>query len=336
MKRLAFISLLFLIGFAQTASADSAGPLLNPTRAYPPSCVALPLPFPATNEPRWATRVTVPTVDSSFNFIGTESVTYIFWRTPCNGGNAAIIGQMQRDDALVNHTPFPIFPLISATQGVAQNVIVRPALDPNTKFSGLDLGLIPIYTNVTFVLEEGYDSNNTYLFDYTQAMNLTLNGSTAVTIGIPQYNPNQYATAGLPLQISGYQTGNYGDASGGQGIQVEVAESSTANQRYLVLAWYTYDATGTSYWLFNSTAFAIGDRTATFPLGYYGGGGFAGGSGTVSAAVWGTITVSFPDCDHMVMTYGSSAGLPSGVPTGSGTRTFTRVTNINGVTCDQL
>jgi len=38
----------------------------------------------------------------------------------------------------------------------------------------------------------------------------------------------------------------------------------------------------------------------------------------------------------MIMTYGSASGLPSGVPTGSGTRTFTRVTNINGLTCDQL
>lgn len=336
MKRRAFVSLLLLIGFAQTTSADSPGPQLNPSRAYPPSCVALPLPLPAGNEPLWSTHVTVPTVDSSFNITGTEDVTYIFWRTPCDGGKAALLGQMQRDNAHTGTTPIPIFALISASQGVAQNVIVRPALDPNTVISGLDLGLIPIRTNATFVMEEGYDSNTTYLFDYTQPMSLTLNGSTPVTISIPQYNSNQYTTAGMPLQISGYQTGNYGDAAGGQGVQVEVAESSTADQRYLVLAWYTYDATGTSYWLFNSTAFTIGARSATFPLGYYGGGGFAGGAGTISAAVWGNITVSFPDCDHMVMTYGSDAGLPSSVPTGSGTRTFTRVTNINGVTCDQL
>jgi hypothetical protein len=336
MKRLAFISLLFLTGFAQTASADSAGPELNPTRAYPPSCVALPLPPPAGNEPVWSTRVNVPTIDSSYSFVGSESVTYLLWRTPCNGGTAAMIGQMQRDNDKLNDTPFPVFAQLTASQGTAQNVTLRPALDPNTVRSGLDLGLIPVPSNVRFVLEEAYDSANIYLLDYTQPMNLTINGSSAVTIGIPQYNPNLYATAGLPLQISGYQTGNYADPSGGQGIQVEVAESATDNERFLVLAWYTYDASHTSYWLFNSTSFPVGARSAAFPLGYYGGGGFAGGSGTVSAAVWGNISVSFPDCDHMVMTYGSAAGLPSGVPTGSGTRTFTRVTNINGVTCDHL
>src|SRR5947208_778035 len=109
MKRHAFFSLLLLTGFAHTAFADSAGPELSPTRAYPPSCVALPLPVPAGNEPVWSTRVTVPTVDSSYNFAAPESVTYLFWRTPCNGGSTALIGQMQRDNALAGHTPFPIF-----------------------------------------------------------------------------------------------------------------------------------------------------------------------------------------------------------------------------------
>jgi len=335
MNRLAFISLLFLLGLAQTALADSPGPLLNPYRAYPPSCVALPFPEPAGNEPLWSTRVTVPTVDSSFNFVGTESVTYFFWRTPCNGGGAALIGQMQRDDANASHTPVPVFSLITATQGVAQNAVVRPAVDPNTVFSGLDLGLIPISWYVTFVMEDAYASGNSYLLDYTQSMNLTINGSSAVTIGIPQYNPNLYATAGLPMQISGYQTGNYADASGGQGIQVEVAESATAGQRYVVLAWYTYDPSNIAYWLFNSTAITIGDRQATFPLGYFHDGGFAGSADGVGS-LWGNVTVSFPDCEHMVMSYSSVTGLPGGVPTGSGTRTFTRVTNINGVTCDQL
>jgi len=279
-------------------------------------------------------QVLAYTIDQNYNLTGsTEQITLTLWRSPCNGGKAALLGSIARDSAHSNTWPAPLIPSLYVNQNGHESW-ARIAQDPNTFSSAIGEGLDPFFDSLSFVFEEPYDLNVPYV-DYSAALAIT-NGNGDAFATLAAYNPAQYTTANQPLQISGYQTGNYGDPSGGQGIQVEVAESSTANQRYLVLAWYTYDATGTSYWLFNSTAFTIGDRSAAFPLGYYGGGGFAGGAGTVSAAVWGNITVTFPDCDHMVMSYGSASGLPSGVPTGSGIRTFTRVTNINGVTCDQL
>jgi len=332
MKRLAFISFLFLIGFTQSALAESSGPLLNPDRAYPQSCLAVPLPSPSG--PLANVQVLAYTIDQNYNVTGaTEQITLTLWRSPCNGGKAALLGAVTRDSAHSNTWPAPLVPSLYVSQNGHESW-ARIALDPNTFSSSVGEGLDPFFDSLTFVFEEPYDLNVPYV-DYSSALVVT-NGNGGAFATFAAYNPAQYPTASLPLQISGYQTGNYGDPSGGQGIQVEVAESSTDNQRYLVLAWYTYDNSGISYWLFNSTAFTTGARSVAFPLGYYGGGGFAGGSGTVSAAVWGNITVSFPDCEHMVMTYGSVSGLPGGVPTGSGTRTFTRVTSINGVTCDQL
>jgi len=332
MKRLAFVSLLLLIGFAQTAFADSPGPQLNPDRAYPPSCVAYPLPSPSG--PVASAQILAYTIDNNYAFTGnTEQITLRLWRSPCNGGNAALLGSVERDSSRNNTFPAPLIPSLYINQN-GHEAWARIAADPNTFTAGLGEGIDPFFSSLTFVFEEPYDSSVPYV-DYSNALSVT-NGNGSAFATLAAYNPSQYPTAGLPLQISGYQTGNYGDPSGGQGVQVEVAESATAGQRFLVLAWYTYDPSHVAYWLFNSTAFNIGARSATFPLGYYTGGGFAGSAGTVSAYVWGDITVSFPDCDHMLMTYASYSGFPSDVPTGSGTRTFTRVTNINGVTCDQL
>ena len=334
MKRVTFAILFLLFGLLQEASAESSGPILNPAREYPPSCLAWPLPLPAGSEPYWTVQATVPTVDNTYTVVGNETVTYIFWRSPCNGGKAALLGQMQRDSSKDNLSPAPVFGHISATQqGLAQPVWLRTALEPNTIVAGIDLGVTAVYSYATFVLEEGYSTDTSYLLDYTHALTVTINGLQPASLAIPAYNPAQYAGVGQPMQISGYQTGNYGDAAGAQGVQVEVAESLNPGKRYIVLAWYTYDPSNIAYWLFNSTEFDVGDRQVTFPIGYFHGGGFAGSAGG-QGSVWGNVTVSFPDCNHMVMTYDDASGLPSGVPTGNGTRTFTRVTAINGATCD--
>src|SRR5450755_1621807 len=89
------------------AFADSPGPILNPNRAYPASCVGFPLPLPTG--PIWSARVTAPTVNIIGQTVGTEVVNYSFWRTPCNGGKAALIGLFYRDQALQNTFPEPEF-----------------------------------------------------------------------------------------------------------------------------------------------------------------------------------------------------------------------------------
>src|SRR5947208_2218061 len=163
MKRLAFISLLFLIGFAQTASADSAGPLLNPDRAYPPSCLAYPL--PAAAGPTTQLQVLAYTIDSNFVFTGaTEPITLTLWRSPCNGGKAALLGSLARSSSLNNTFPVPLIPALYVNQNSHESW-ARIALEPNTFAAGIGEGIDPLFSSLTFVFEEPYDTGVPYV-DY--------------------------------------------------------------------------------------------------------------------------------------------------------------------------
>jgi hypothetical protein len=69
-------------------------------------------------------------------------------------------------------------------------------------------------------------------------------------------------------------------------------------------------------------------------LAYYAGGGFAGNFGSsATPALWGTLSVKFPDCNTMQFSYQSDPGQHSEIPVVSGNRTWTRATTINGLTC---
>jgi len=313
------------------AFADSPGPSPNPYQEYPPSCVAYPLPTVGNNDPVWSVDVNEPTRDNSGAVVGSEIVRFFFWRTPCDGNKSALIGLADRNQQVQGTSPAPDFPAISVQQGNFGGT-VRVAEEPNTIVSSIAAGTaLPNFQY--FILENGVAANGApVLVDYSQSLLLTIGGAPSATIGIPAYDSSQYPSSFLTMQISGYQTGNYADqTAGGQGVQIEVA-NGTPGQRVIVFAWYTYDASGTAYWLFNSVSFTPGARYVSLPLGYYSGGTFVGGSGT--GALWGNVTVSFPDCDHLLVAYQSESGLPAGTPQGSGTRTFTRITSINGASCN--
>lgn len=327
MRTVAYVLLAIVSLTPGLALADAPGPFLNSYRAYPASCLTLPLPEPSG--PIFQARVTLPTVNSSFQQVGTEAVTFEFWRSPCNGGSSALLGHAVRDTSLQNTSPYPVFEGIFVSQGSISNYPVRLVEEPNTAVSYIPSNQL-IIAETDFVFE----NDAAAIFDYSNSINIEIAGVSNVAGSIPAYDRTQYSNSGLPMQISGYQTGNYSDPSGGQGIQVEVSELGSSSQRTIVIAWYTYDDSGTSYWLFNSTTFNVGARSVSLPLGYFTGGRFAGNGGSTTASQWGTVTLSFPDCSHMLMTYNALVGLPQGVPVGSGTRTFTRITSINGLTCD--
>lgn len=314
------------------ARADAPGSTPNPYQEYPPSCVAFPLPLPANTDPIYSINVNEPARDNTGAVVANETVTFFFWRTPCDGNTSALIGEMQRVQQLQGTSPVPDFPSLFVSQGNLQTEVARVVEEPNTQVAFHAAGL-PVAFFQDVVFENVYDNNgNPQIVNYSQALTVTIDGNPPGVIVIPAYNRNQYADAFLPMQISGYNTGNYADpVAGAQGVQIEVAEG-TPGQRVIVFAWYTYDSSGTPYWLFNSATVTPGDRSVTLPLGYFSGGTFVAGNG--HAALWGNITVTFPDCDHMTVTYQSANGLPSGVPTGSGSRTFTKLTSINGVSCN--
>lgn len=344
------------------AGAKPGGPTTselyaNPDRAYPPSCLANGMPFGNYSADPNAVHQVVNLIeyDAADGYYDlTEADTITVWRVPCSGGVSATLLEIDRPSASNgNPNQYPIFPNVFITQGSnnssncpASCTYPRLPQDPNTLFS--DTVITGPLINSTIYVLENYSQNasaSTLQIDYNQAFALnidTLSGSAPAVINVPAYNAasfNNYPSASNPMEITGYMTGNWHDSShGGQGIQVEVGELSNSGNgtypRYITIAWYTFDSNGIPYWLFGSGTFNAGATSATVQLAYSSGGGFAGDSGSsATAKLWGTFNVQFPDCNTMQFNYQSTSDLPTGVPTGSGTKTWQRLTQMNGLTC---
>lgn len=324
MKRcLLSLSVIGWLAFANVAWSDSPGPVSNSWQAYPPSCLAHPLPEPTG--PTWSKRVTLETDDPSDHH---ETANLVFWRTPCKNGSSALLGKLYRDPAFVHKNPAPKYAGLLVSQGATQNHPARVATEPNTVLS-----YVSVDTSVSDSLVFVFENDASASVDYSKAVDVTINvAENTVTVPIPAYDKSQYPTADLPLQLSGYLSGNWWDsAHSGEGAQIEVGAGSGAS-RFITFAWYTYDQHGIPFWLFGLGGFNAGDRSADVSVAYATGGGFAGGPAATNAT-WGTLKVEFPDCNSMHFSYQANDGLPAGVPQGSGTRDWTRLIGIHGLIC---
>ena len=229
---------------------------------------------------------------------------------------------------------------------------MRLAQEPNTLTSSLQPGAL-ITSPVTLVLENA--PQNSALppgvqprhFDFDQAIDIRLPNAAAfglnpqppaVVASIPAYDRSQYPSASLPMPITGYNVGNYYDpAHNGEGMIVEVGDVSdplVPGLRFVNVAWYTYDNGGIPFWIFGTARTEPGLFIVQVPMVYLSGGGFAGAFGSSATQhPWGTVTIAFPDCGTVEFTYAASAGLPAPIPSGSGTRTWMRLTQENGLSC---
>jgi hypothetical protein len=319
-------------------AARSASPsefFVNPYRAYPPSCLNAPLPFSLfQNDPykvsQTVTLVGDPTSSDPNERNYTENDVVTLFRVPCGSATSALLLEIDRpSNASAQY--YPIFPGVAFS---ATGFVPRLAADPNTFFSQV-FAYDPLFES-TVVVFENYSGGQ--VLNLNQAFTVSvdnLSGSTPKTFTVSAYNPAGYTANSLPLPISGYQSGNFYDAAhNGEGIQIEVGDVSTTSH-YISVAWYTFDDLGLPYWLIGSSNFQIGaTQVGPFPLYYGANGGFAGNFGAAATfTAWGTITVSFPNCSTMQFTYAANAGLPAGVPAGSGSKTWTRATQLNGLTC---
>lgn len=314
------------------ACAYSPGPMMSPWQAYPASCVSNSMMddrggmmMQPGSGPTWTSSVVLPTVNDAFSGpVGSETVTFSMWRVPCSGSKSALMGRVVRSHSGL---PEPVFGTMFVSQGGYSHQAVRIARDANTMYS--DMTGAPFMNGFDFVVENGAD----YQIDYSQGMQLSISGKPNVSMMIPAYDPTQYSTASMPMMMSGYMTGNWYDAAhGGEGAQVEVGATSSTG-RYMTFAWYTFDAKGLPFWLFGMGSFNAGDRLVNVTMDYMSGGGFAGNFMGATNAPWGSVTVQFPDCHTMQFSYQSNAGLPTTMPHGSGSRTWTRLTSINGLEC---
>ena len=320
-----------------SGGAQPAELYANPQRAYPASCLNAPLPLGLYNNDPNKVSTTISLrgdpLSSDVNENNyTETDTVTVFRVACANNESAVLIEIDRPSN-ASTMYYPVFPGMSIG---SNNYVPRMASDPNTFYSNV-YAFDPLLTSDVVVFENVFGGTPV---NYNQALAVFVDnlqsGSNAdlVEFDIPAYNAAQYASTSQPLPISGYQSGNYYDPNhSGEGIQIEVGETASTGTRVITVAWYTFDASGIPYWLYGTGTFSTGANTAAVTMAYASNGGFAGDFGKATVAQWGTLNVNFPDCNTMNFSYASAAGLPSGVPSGSGSKSWTRLTTLNGLTC---
>jgi hypothetical protein len=339
---------------AVTARTLSGPRIANPYRAYPPSCLADPLPDTPSGP---SSTFTMPlyTRDSSGNPMTPEVVTVTLWRMACSssgnltpyntdhGGNAALLMRIDRDSSVDGSTDvFPTFPFLTSNQANTTGNLVRAAMEPNTVVSDGPFDA-PVYVSTTYVLENYPYSGSGYTYfdyDFTLLIDPVIDASCTgcQSVDINGYNPDAYPAASQNLPIDGYMSSAYFDpAHSGEGFVLEVYDNPGGSTRTVFAAWYTYDPLGLPFWLIGQGVVDVGANVMTgAPVYYYTNGGFAGDFGaSVDSHPWGTITMSWASCNTLNFSYNGATD-PTVVdgPAGSGTRSWVRISDINGLNCE--
>ena len=344
---------------AATATSVPGQPQVNPVRAYPPSCLADPLPDTPSG-PRYTRNVPLAALNPSTGSYVLEDVTITLWRVACSSAdsrpefkNSATLMRIQRQARYEGDTTaYPLFPSIQVSQGNINlgdpngRSLIRVTTEPNTFIADTAVD-VPIIYSTTFVLEN-YPFQASGYFDFNAAFNIEFDNLMNVSqrrtrIDVPDYVPSQgnYPDAFRGLPISGYMSTNWSNpGQSGEGIIVNVDErvdgdGFSTNKLSFTFAWFTYDAQGIPFWLFGGSDFDRGARSVTANTVYLDNGTFAGvGQPAAANYPWGTVTFDFPNCAAMTVKFAGNSNLPTTLPRGSGTRVFRRIANTNGMTCE--
>lgn len=325
----------------------------NGYRAYAPSCVADPLPTTFSGPlypPNGAFRVRLAAAIANSTSYTTEDVNIRIWRIPCSSSgeffDAVTMMAIDRDAANEGRTDrYPLFPGIRVTQGTNSLKRARVADEPNTVLSNIVVDE-PLVNSGTYVLEN-FPSNDSSVafFDYNNPFTITFynffQGDQGQSMNVAVYAPTQgtYPSAYQNQPISGYLTGNWYDtAHDGEGMLVQVFNvPGDATRVLLTFAWFTYTPTGAPFWLFGGTTVSNDSRGPfQVPTTYSVNGTFAGNgpNPTGQTRNWGTVTLAFPSCYKMTLTYNGDASAVGG-PSGSGTRTtWTKPVELNALNCE--
>lgn len=339
-----------------TTAGEPSQPFSNAYRAYPPSCLADPLPFNSSG-PLYSKVVRLATFNPNTSQFGAEDVNITFWRIPCSSAgqfdNSVTLMAIDRASGLDGTTPYVLFPGVRLTQGNNSLKLVRVATEPNTVRAHTNVDTPVIFnSDSTYVLENfaSNDSSTAY-FDFNVAFTITFynyfTGDTGQSLSVPAYAPGAYADAAKNIPINGYLSGNWFDQTrdNNEGMTVQIFELPAPSTNYLfTFSLFTYDATGLPYWLFGSAAVPAGTRgPISVPTIYSRGGSFLNGQTTTGTSpTWGTVTISFPDCARMHFVARRSDTASNIVPGTAGVdivRDWTRflgtdVLSLNGLACE--
>ena len=323
----------------------------NPYRAYPPSCLGDGLPFrsfpQSTGDPAPQQQQLTLIGDltqcvgggNNAECIHTEPVTVTVWRVACSNDKtnekSAVLVEIDRSADMEENTAlYPTFPLVEITQGNSTLSPARLVDDPNTFFANTSVNTA-VYSSDIYVLEN-YFNANTIAIDYNKAFTLSLDRT--ISFALPAYDKTKYAAANQALPISGYLSTNWYDPlHGGEGMLTQIYDGDPVQgTRFFTAAWYTFDPLGLPFWLYAQGTINIGDRAANnVQVVYATNGGFAGNFGNAATNnAWGTANFSFPDCNTMTFSYNGHTDAQTNGPGGSGSRTWTRLANINSVVCN--
>ncbi len=332
------------------AAGVKAAPLVNPVRAYPPSCLADPLPTTASGPTYSNGNVELAATDGAGNFYR-ERVTITIWRVVCSSSEfytSATLMRIARQSQYEGDTEiYPLFPATDVAQGSigigdSPRTLIRVATEPNTIISDVPVDS-PIVYSTTYVLEN-YPYEGATEFDFNLGFDIRFDnqfssGTRFYAInGVPTYNPtaSTYPEAFLDLPVSGYLSTNWFDPTKpGEGLVIQIYEIHGTNDLVFAHSWSTFDAQGVPFWFFGQAVVNRSTRSISAPMSYLTGGGFAGSGGAVSAAQpWGTTTFRWPDCNTLILGFTANPGLPAGVPSGSGTREWKRVGAVNNLACE--
>lgn len=342
---------------AAVQSASGGPRVANPYRAYPPSCGVYPLPDSPSGGFIQSVTVSLYTRDGSGNPGNPEDATFTFWRVACSssgfetpynfdgGYNAMLLMRIQRSSN--DQNVVPTMPLLTSgqnTSGGAVSAYVRAAQDPNTVASELPFDASIFDASSVYVLENYSNPGLLGLTYFDYDFNLTIDPvfdnqcSGCVTVGIPAYSPTQstYPAAFQDLPIDGYMSSAWYDpAHSGEGIMVQIYNNPGDATRTLFAAWYTYDDNGIPFWLAIQGTAPVGSNAFTnVPVYYYSGGGFAGNFNGVTQHTWGTMNIYFPSCSQMDFDFDGAATDITGGPAGQGSRSFSKLADINGLNCE--
>ncbi|QBB72297.1 hypothetical protein ELE36_19050 [Pseudolysobacter antarcticus] len=238
-------------------------------------------------------------------------------------------------------TQYPLFPGIRMAQtssGVGFDDLtgrdfIRNAVEPNTVISTVYAD-DPIVNSTTYVLEyipdPAYNVQN-YNNAFSLRFNNFFNGNNYFYSGLmPTYAPTNatYPAAFQPMPISGYQSGNWVDKTtpSNENMLIQVYEiPNDTTKRALLFTWVAYAADGLPLNLEGNAIYNIGDTTVSSPVVVVTTNG--------GQSLWGNVTFTFSDCNTSQFTYTNNSGQPG--PTGSGSRTWSRLLNlnINGIVC---
>ena len=325
-------------------TAQPAEIYANPFRAYPPSCLGDGLPFrsfPQSNGDPAPQQQTLTLPGDPGQCLGggnnaecihTEPVTVTVWRVACSNNQTAVLVEIDRSAANEgNATLYPTFPLVAITQNNSTLFPVRTVNDPNTFYANT-LVNTALYSSDIYVLENYYNSNVQQI-DYTKAFTLTLDNT--ISFNLPDYDRTQYGAGSSPLPISGYLSTNwYNPLESGEGMLTQIYDSGDQATRFFTAAWYTFDKVGLPFWLYAQGTIDIGANAANNVQVFYATNGKFAGSGNATFTQWGTASFSFPDCNTMTFTYNGQTDAQTNGPGGSGTRTWSRLANINSIVCN--